>query len=348
MKDRAILYGFSFRHHGAHAGFHGLARALRDQIVVDASPPWPRGLPESVEGRLNRRWLLYSEWRLRRYFKSEDPRVIHYFFPENTLRHGADWKGIHRLMATCHQPAERIRAGAENPYYKGYIDGLRGADCVVVQSKTEVEPLQTVLGHDRIVVVPHGVAADFFTPGRRGNGASSINVLTVGAWLRDYALWGRIAREICERTDDIHFTVVTNPDSQAEARRALGPAHERCRFYHNVSDEFLLSLYDDCDILLLPLAGAVANNALLEGMAKGLPVIASDWPAVQEYLGEEAGCTLPNSAVDRWIETIIHMAGDGSKREAMSRAARARAVQQYDWTVIAEHYRRLYHSLATR
>jgi len=52
-----------------------------------------------------------------------------------------------------------------------------------------------------------------------------------------------------------------------------------------LSDPDLVSLYDSCDILLAPSRGGGFEINVLEGLARGLIVITSDWSAIQEYAG---------------------------------------------------------------
>ena len=160
----AVFYGFSFAHHGKHAAFHGLAAALSDQKLIDVSPPVPEWLPAPIRDRLTRRWLRASEWWLYPYFRSRQPRVIHYFFPENTMVRAAEWKRDHYLIATVHQPAERMAERADDPYYAGFIRGLKIADLVVVQSLSQESAVQEILGHDRTAMVPLGVDASYYQP----------------------------------------------------------------------------------------------------------------------------------------------------------------------------------------
>lgn len=339
----AVFYGFSFRHHGPHTAFHGLAHALSDQIVVDASPPWPRWVPAPIETRLNWRWLQHSEYRLRPYFRSKTPRVIHYFFPENTLRKGVEWKRHHRLIATCHQPAERIRESEANPYCQGFVEGLRAADRVVVQSAGEVAPLQQFLGHDRFSVIPLGVDTAFFKPGTE---VARKQVLTVGNWLRDYRLWAEVVRRVHRDDPEVVFVVVANRDTLALVRAALGSASGPVEYRSGLSDEALRDLYAGSRLLFLPLKATVANDALLEGLASGIPVLASDFPASREYIGPDAGYTLDNASVGAWAETLQRLLHDDSACREMGAAARKRAESLYDWSVVSDQYRDLYRSLA--
>ena len=55
-----------------------------------------------------------------------------------------------------------------------------------------------------------------------------------------------------------------------------------------LSDSDLVRLYDSCDILLAPSRGGGFEINVLEGLARGLVVITSDWDAIQEYAGPYA------------------------------------------------------------
>jgi len=52
-----------------------------------------------------------------------------------------------------------------------------------------------------------------------------------------------------------------------------------------LSEPDLVRLYDSCDILLSPSRGGGFELNVLEGMARGLVPIVSDWGAIQEYAG---------------------------------------------------------------
>ena len=61
-------------------------------------------------------------------------------------------------------------------------------------------------------------------------------------------------------------------------------------------------LYQGADLLLLPLIDATANNTLLEGLACGLPVLASDLTGVRDYAPDSH--TLYASSADEMVEHL--------------------------------------------
>jgi phosphatidylinositol alpha-mannosyltransferase len=86
---------------------------------------------------------------------------------------------------------------------------------------------------------------------------------------------------------------------------------------------------------------AVANNALLEQMACGLPVVATDVGAVREYLGDEAGLLFPPGDAGALAAGVLRLLEDGPARRRMGIAARARALG-FDHRVAAQQMVQVY------
>jgi glycosyltransferase involved in cell wall biosynthesis len=77
----------------------------------------------------------------------------------------------------------------------------------------------------------------------------------------------------------VRFDVVTGADTGLSR-------FDNVHTHRGIDDDTLAELYRNADVLLLPLTDSTANNALLEGMASGLPLVATDLPAVRAYLPE--------------------------------------------------------------
>lgn len=341
----AIFFGFSFRHHGPHTAFHGLKAELsKDQLVIDATTPWPAWTPHWLEWRLTWRWLRWSEWRLRPYYASHETRVIHYFFPENTMRKAHRWKGRHRLIATCHQPAENMRKRLAAGQDAAFFAGLRSCDHLVVQTRHDQEAYRGLFPGRPVHFVPLGVDTTFFNPALAAPVPwSEGTILTVGNWLRDYATWARVVRTLTLQHPDVRFTVIANPDTQLLIRRELGPGNWPVEFRNGISDEALRQEYARARLMFLPLQSAMANDALLEAMSMEIPVITSDLAATRDYL-DRAGVFVRDNDVDTFADGILRLWNRRPDAREMGQAGRLRALQWYAWEKIADQYRTLYRS----
>ncbi len=342
---KAVIFGFSFRHHGPHTAFHGLARALSDQIVIDATTPWPIWTPHALEWRMSWRWLYYSEYRLRCYYRRRDPMVMHYFFPENTMFRAHEWKRHHRLIATCHQPYERLKAPrTSDPKVGRFLAGVRSADAVVVQCASHVEQYREIFPASRLENIPLGVDTDFFRPHGRVAKPTRPRILTVGNWLRDYGTWAQTLRRLQTGACDADFIVVANPDTQQAARNALGGDHPRVQLLSGLSDEALRDEYETASVFFLPLTHAMANDALLEALALATPIVVTDLPATRDYAGPAARYVPPGDP-EQAAAAILDLLGDTDGATRLGRAGRARAESVFSWPVVADQYLRLYHDI---
>lgn len=78
--------------------------------------------------------------------------------------------------------------------------------------------------------------------------------------------------------------------------------------------------------------------ALIEAMAAGLPVLASDVPACREVLhGGSAGLLVPAGDVAAWAEALRQLCGNADRR-GREAAAALDAARQYDSRAMASHW----------
>jgi glycosyltransferase involved in cell wall biosynthesis len=108
-----------------------------------------------------------------------------------------------------------------------------------------------------------------------------------------------------------------------------------------ISDAELLRLYQASTVAILSVTMAVGNNALLEQMACGLPVVATNVGAVREYLGDEAGLLFPPGDAGALAAGVLRLLEDDSARRRMGTAARVRALE-FDHRVAAQKLVQVY------
>lgn len=192
-----------------------------------------------------------------------------------------------KLVATYHQPASIMEQLVGNPDY------LRGFDRIQLMSPCQAAYFDRVVGSANSVVVPHGLAAELLddTPARVRTAAKALKtvpgfraatrnkkiLLTVGNWLRDFDSLLQTAGKLSARTDVIFVVVSRGLELDTQMLNNVLLLNQ------GVSDEQLHALYMQATLLFLPLQDGAANNAVLEAMAHGLPIVATDIPATGYY-----------------------------------------------------------------
>ena len=102
---------------------------------------------------------------------------------------------------------------------------------------------------------------------------------------------------------------------------------DRVSFLGGLNQLDVKHLLRAADIFALPSLYEGQSNALLEAMSAGKAIVTSDIPSHRDTLigpGIEAGFALPTANPGRWIATLLDLAQDWEKREALGQRARRR------------------------
>lgn len=113
---------------------------------------------------------------------------------------------------------------------------------------------------------------------------------------------------------------------------------------HDVHD-----LLRAADLLVIPSQYEASSNAVLEGMATGLPIVAFNVGGLGEQIipGETGWLLAPDSPADM-ATTIIEALGSGRTREEYGQAARRVAIERHSLRMWIDRYESLYADLAAR
>lgn len=225
-------------------------------------------------------------------------------------------------------------------------------DLIAVLASCELNAYLQFVPEQNVVMLPNGIDCRPFAP-----------IPTVVSELREplrLIYIGRVAREkglyetlqavrlALELGVDTRLTVAGGGAEETRLRRyaiALGIA-PRVTFVGPVFGNDKVNLMAGADVLVLPSYSEGLPYALLEGMAAGLPVIATPVGAIADVVSEGIhGYLVPTRDGMALAEALALMAGDREKLAWMSRACRRRVRAAYSVERLAAdlavHYEQL-------
>lgn len=331
-------------HHGGHSGYDILFNQMR--LTPAASPFW-QGLADRLPGGLA--WRL---WRLRPQATQQQGlraevgaipwtargrrRLCHFIYGEDTFFYTPLWKSAgNRCVATFHYPPQRLIERV-NPAV------LQALDAVVMVGENQREYFERFLPPQRLHYLPHHVDTGFFHPDPQPQAGDRPRLLCVGQLLRDFEVLIKVHRRVRQHWPDL-LTQVLAPRQLLPEAVLAEPGVE---VLSGVDDEALRTLYRSASVGLQPLRDATANNALLEMMACGLPVVASGVGGLQHYAAGSAAHLVPAGDAEAMTALVLDLLGDAARRQAEGRLNRQHAERHFSLAVCADRMRTLYRGLA--
>lgn len=231
-----------------------------------------------------------------------------------------------RVFAVFHQ----ITPFLKSRFADAAPESLDGAICV---SRCQLEHVRHLAPLGRAWFVPLGVDTDHFVPAATRSPRPT--VLCVGVHCRDFATLRASAAEIRSVVPEAVVRLIA-------PRKYVSPGAdtEGIEVLNDVSDADLQSAYQEAWAVLLPLTDSTANCALLEAMASGKPIVATDVGGVPDYVDTSCAVLCPPGDAHAHALGTLDILKDPATRERMGAAARRRAVE-FDWAGIREEVRRI-------
>lgn len=151
---------------------------------------------------------------------------------------------------------------------------------------------------------------------------------------------------LVERFADVQLLIVGRGDED-ELRAQAGEFVNNIRFLGQVDDAGKASAMRSADVYCAPnLGGESFGIVLVEAMAAGTPVVASDLDAFRRVLaGGDVGRLVPVGDGAALADALVAVLEDDGLAERYVAAGSA-AVQRYDWSVVASQILRVYETVA--
>ena len=252
------------------------------------------------------------------------------------------------IVATFHTSTTKsltlsVFQGILRPYHEKIVGRIAVSD---LARRWQME----ALGSDA-VEIPNGVDVASFAGAPRLDGypRAGRSVLFLGRFdepRKGMAVLVGALPALVKRFPDIEVLVVGRGDED-ELAEEVGDLAGHLRFLGQVDDATKASAMRSADVYCAPNTGGESFGiVLVEAMAAGTPVVASDLDAFRRVLLDgKAGRLVPVDDSDALAEGLIAVLEDDKLRAGYVKAASV-AVRRYDWSVVADQIMRVYETVA--
>ncbi|HMV87063.1 MAG TPA: glycosyltransferase family 4 protein [Blastocatellia bacterium] len=206
---------------------------------------------------------------------------------------------------------------------------------------------------EKIFLVNQGVDAEYFSPGAdRSSGDNNQHILFVAnLWRRKGILTLLEAFEkVAECLPDSRLTVVGSGGIEEEVHRRADALRCRSRitFIKHISRERLPAALRDCTVYCLPSNGEPLGGSMLEAMACGKPVVATDAGGLGLLVREEGGRKAPPRNAQALAEALIEILEAPALQARMGKFNRRLIEEHHAWHRVIEQLESVYRIVLNR
>jgi len=228
------------------------------------------------------------------------------------------------------------------PFYKNIFlkRVLRSASKIIVLDKKYKEVIAARYGISKnITVIPNGVSEKFFIS-KRLLSSKHANLLYVGRLSLEKNV-SKLVEAVSLLKGDATLHLVGDGEKRGEIENIVSGKNIKNVILHgNKTGEELISFYQKADIFLLASDHEGLPLVLLEAMASGVPIIASDVIGIREFI-KKTGILVSPQTPEEFSNTIEHLLGNKQLRNRLSKEGIKRA-KQYDWSRIVKRFEMIY------
>jgi glycosyltransferase involved in cell wall biosynthesis len=355
-----------------------LTRHHADTFEVDrVCPPFIRAatrvpLAGRSKAAFNADRFLNRFWSYPNHIEPLAARYDLFHIVDHSYAHLAHALPAARTVVTCHDldafrsvlaPAQEKRSEAFRTMTGSILSGLQRAAVVMCDTTAIRDELawRRLIEPDRLVVASLGVDEVFFAPGNAAADravatltpvpADAIEILHVGSTVprKRIDVLLRVCGALGRQIPQLRLTRVgeaLTPDQQ-EILRDSGMS-ERTTMVNDVDEVTLAALYRRATIVLQPSEREGFGLPVIEALASGTPVVATDLAVLRE-VGGSAVEYCPVGDIDEWCRTVAGLVQEcrdmpvrwNERRETGRRHARG-----FTWERFASEVTQVYRRMA--
>ncbi len=250
-----------------------------------------------------------------------------------------------RSVVTCYDLIPWVFYQNRSRHWNRNIEGLRKADRIITISEFSKQEIIRNVGipADRIDVIYCGVDRNVFYPHRDRTPLDTLGILSDATVLlyvgseeprKNLGVVLEALSIIRKEIPDIVLLKVGSP-GMGESRKPITQLitkhqiEERVFFTGDVSEEMLAKYYNAADLFVFPSFYEGFGLPIIEAMACGCPVIASNTTSIPEVVGD-AGILVDPDNPHQISQSIIEILGKREMRDSLIERGLSRIIG-FDW-----------------
>lgn len=287
--------------------------------------------------------------RVRQWIRQGDFDVVHIHEPlAPSLSLLTCWAAKGPLVATWHSSQDRSRILNAGYYIaQTAMEKIRGSIAVSEAARTT---LVEHVGGDA-VLIPNGVRVADFRDQEGVNVASAPLVLFLGRIdepRKGLSVLLEAAPAIIAQHADVRFAIAGPGDAENHLKDIPEEIRDRFTFYGSVTDDEKRRLLQQATVYVAPHTGGESFGiVLVEAMASGTPVLASDIPAFTRVLQNgKCGELFSSEDSGELADKCNQLLESSDRRKALIDKANIR-VMDFDWESVVDDVIAVYESIHT-
>jgi glycosyltransferase involved in cell wall biosynthesis len=337
---------FRYSHHSPHSGYSRLAEygvkhfdgsiirvekplsklIIRDRMLWALAKGTPGYDRSSMAAELQVAWHILREKNY----------LYHFLYGETTYHYAGKLNHYqnNRIIATFHLPPAGIQNSVQVNWH---VQQLSAIVCV---GRNQQEYFSKFYDRERTYFVPLGVDVEYYTPPASFETRDPNLCLVVGENYRDYPTLRGVIELVSYLRPQTKFMII----APQRAANMIGQ-HPNLTIKSGISEAEFMNLYQTAALMVMPLQDTTANNAILESMACGLPVVASDVGAIRDYVDPDSTALVPPNNARAMAETVLGLLDAPTERARMANKTREHALK-YSWFEVMKQLEKVYAEVA--
>ena len=349
----------SFETGGSERQFLLLTKSLdRERFSLDLGCIQTKGPLRDLFGEVTRFRLggsvygwksWHSRWQLSRHLERKKIQIAHAFdfYTNLTLLPAARWAGVPVVIASQRQLGDLLSRG-QSMLQKA---AFRLSDCIVCNSRAAAERLiEEGIPERKVRVIGNALAPEFFASASplvpRSPGIVRVGMIArMNAHYKNHLGFLEAAAKIYAMLPSAEFLLAGDGplrrvlESKAEA---LGIS-KVVRFVGDQRD--IPAVLSSCDLTVVPSHSESLSNVILESMAAGVPVVATQVGGNRELVSPERGILIPVSDPDALANAVLRLLEDQGQRQQLGSNARQFVSANFSLESVTRQYQELYDEL---